>query len=312
MSNLPKVSIITPTLNQIEFIERTITSVLDQDYPNLEYLIIDGGSTDGTLDLLKSLSTKVKWITENGLGQTQAINRGLKMCKGEIISWLNSDDVLLDGAIQKIVKMFGANPQVDMIYGNCDYIDADNIYISEYKTQEFSFKDLYLNAVNFIPQPATFFRRRILKNTGYLNERYSLVMDFDFWMRVALTSQILHIKEKLAAMRLHKSAKSLKLLGEFPKELILMYECLDKVPFIHKMDRELKRLAMRNLYYRAAHIAFWGSQYQASRVYALKGLKHAPIKPDRIVFFSLFGKLSRTILEKIRGNPYTFGVLNIE
>lgn len=204
----PLVTIVTPSFNQGRFIKRTIESVLNQTYPNIQYIVMDGGSTDDTKAILHSYQNKFYWVSEPDQGQTHAINKGLKMAKGEIIAYLNSDDVLMPDAVAKIVAYFAENPKCDLVYGNADYIDENDHVIGQYNTTNYSFERLMQDCM--ICQPATFWRKSIADLAGPFDEKIQYAMDYEYWLRIgSLGGHIQFLPEKLAASRLHDATKTL-------------------------------------------------------------------------------------------------------
>lgn len=208
-----KISIITPSFNQAEFIERTILSVLSQNYPDLEYVVMDGGSTDGTLDILKKYDNKIIWKSEKDKGQSDAINKGLKMATGEIVAYLNSDDTYEIGTLQKVADFFASNPDKKWVYGKCIIINEKDREIRRpitwYKNlllKKYSYAKLL--SENFISQPATFWRREVLSEIGYLNENEHFCMDYEFWLRIGQKYPAGVIPEYLANFRYYASSKS--------------------------------------------------------------------------------------------------------
>jgi len=208
-----KVSIITPSFNQGKFITRTLKSVRQQKdtlskYISIEHVVYDGGSTDNTLEILRSFKDNIKWVSEPDKGQTHAVNKGLQNTNGEIIGWLNSDDVYYPGAIAKVVEFFADNPEIDVVYGMARHIDIYDKVINSYPTADFSIENL-LNGC-FICQPALFFRRRVLTMTGLLDESLHYCMDYDFWVRMALCGiKFGYLQEPLAGSRLYPQNKTL-------------------------------------------------------------------------------------------------------
>lgn len=182
-SRKPGVSIITPSLNQGRFIERTILSVLSQDYPDIEYIVIDGGSRDNTLEILKKYNDRIKWISEPDRGQADAVNKGLGMAGGGILGWLNSDDTYNPGAVRKAVEQFALNPQLIMVYGDALFIDRDDRVAGKYPAEEFSLARLHDTC--FICQPAVFLKREVINTIGMLDANLQTCMDYEYWMRVA-------------------------------------------------------------------------------------------------------------------------------
>lgn len=213
MTNL-KISIITPSYNQDEFIERTIQSVLAQNYPNLEYIIIDGDSTDNTVDIIKKYDNRIAyWVSEPDKGQTDAINKGFEIATGDIVAWLNSDDTYEPEAVKTISEVFKC-PEIDLIYGDCNIVDKEDKIIGKMDGGDFRYKKNLFNLICTIPQPATFFRRKILNEIGYLDISLNLSMDFEYWIRASKAGKkIQHIPKKIANYRWYEDAKSAQALS---------------------------------------------------------------------------------------------------
>lgn len=211
MNNLkkPLVSIITPSFNQVDFIEETIQSVRMQDYPHIEHIVVDGGSTDGTLEILQKysdLGMGFRFISEPDRGQSDAINKGLKMAKGEIIGWLNSDDTYLEGAVSKAVDVLNEHPDWAMVYGNGYHINENSQIMNPYPVQPYDRKGLYQFCI--ICQPAAFIRKNIFETVGGVDETLDFCMDYDLWMRISKEYTIGYIPDYLANSRVHAACKS--------------------------------------------------------------------------------------------------------
>lgn len=209
MKKYPTISIITPSYNQGQFLEETILSVLNQDYPNLEYLIIDGGSTDNSVDIIKKYEKHLTyWVSEKDRGQTYAINKGFKRATGDIVNWLNSDDVLLPCAISNIVHYFTSNPMVDFAYGDYVLVDSFGRVIVPRKEIDFDFNILLYSGC-FIQQPTCFFRRRVIDKIGLLDEAQDFYMDYEFYLRAAQNGFIFHnMRKPLVRFRCHPVSKT--------------------------------------------------------------------------------------------------------
>lgn len=214
----PLVSIVMPTRNHGRFIRESINSVLNQNYDSIQLLVVDGGSTDDTLDILKGYGNRLKWTSEPDKGQTDAINKGMAQVSGDILAYLNSDDVLLPGAIETIVRYFDDHPECDMVYGNADYIDSEGFVIGTYATAEYSFDRLMHDCC--VCQPAAFWKRRIADRAGPFDDTLQTAMDYDYWLRIATCGGIIHhTTDKLAQSRLHEEAKTLTMRGTIYKEI---------------------------------------------------------------------------------------------
>ena len=215
MCNIPRISIITPSFNQVAFIERTISSVLGQHYPNLEYIIIDGGSTDGTVDIIRKFEAKLAyWVSEKDRGQSHAINKGLKLATGDIIGYLNSDDYYLDGVFEHVAEAYRADPSIDLWHGRCRIVDQYGAKVDERVgsikryDEILDLWDVWWKRRNFV-QPEVFWTRRIGEKVGSFREDLHWVMDYEYWLRIlAAGGNVGFIDSELAAFRLQPNQKS--------------------------------------------------------------------------------------------------------
>lgn len=213
-----RVSVITPSLNQGRFIERTLRSVAEQTGVSVGHVVFDGGSTDNTLDVLRHFSPQVRWVSERDNGQSHAVNKGILATDGEIIAWLNSDDVYFPGALESVAAFFGENPDVDVLYGMADHIDADGRIIEAYPVESWDLERL--KETCFICQPAAFFRRRTIDRYGLLDESLHYCMDYDFWLRLGMGgARFAYLGRKLAGSRLYPENKTLGARVKVHKEI---------------------------------------------------------------------------------------------
>ena len=207
--NQPLVSIITPSYNQARFLEATIRSVLDQDYPNIEYLVVDGGSTDGSLEIIQRYASRLAWwVSEPDRGQTDAINKGFGRATGQILAWLNSDDIYQPGAIREAVNYLQANPDVGMVYGDTSFIDEHGSTIGMFPARQTDLRRLRQGYVH-IPQQASFFRTSFWRQVGPLDPSFYFAMDYDLWVRLAGVTRLVYYPRLWAGFRLHGDAKTI-------------------------------------------------------------------------------------------------------
>ncbi len=203
---LPKISIITPSFNQGNFLEETILSVLSQNYPNLEYIVIDGGSEDQSVEIIKKHQEKIHyWVSEKDSGQSEAINKGLKQATGEIVAWLNSDDIFLKDTLHRVASLFLEHPSVELLYGDVENLDVDGSkkLISSPPFEPVSF----LRKVN-IHQPGVFWKRKLHENIGLLDESLYYLMDYDLWTRIFFNYECLKVNELFSQFRIHPHSKT--------------------------------------------------------------------------------------------------------
>ena len=220
-----KVSIVTPSYAQGQFIERTLQSVAIQGGAEIEHVVFDGGSVDATVDALKRFVPAVRWVSKKDNGQTDAVNQGIRATDGEIIGWLNSDDVYYPGAIAKVVTFFEANPQVDVVYGMADHIDLDDVAFETYPSEPWDFERL--KETCFICQPALFFRRRVIEKHGLLDESLNYCMDYNYWLRLGKADvRFAYLEEKLAGSRLYADNKTLGARVKVHREINDMFKSL--------------------------------------------------------------------------------------
>jgi glycosyltransferase involved in cell wall biosynthesis len=255
----PLVSIITPSFNQVQFLEYTIQSVLQQDYPNLEYIVVDGDSTDGSPDVIERYQDQLAWwVSEPDLGQADAINKGFRKSSGEIIAWLNSDDLYLPGAISSAVELFQNNPDAGVIYGDAVSADADGRLLNELRFSSWDTEDFL--QFKIICQPAVFMKRSFVEKVGYLDPSYHFFLDHQLWIRLSRETDFVHYPEIWAVSRYHMDAKNRTMASESGAEVIRIMEWAEKEP-------DLAAIIGKNYH------QVWAGAYQIIARYLLDGGK---------------------------------------
>jgi glycosyltransferase involved in cell wall biosynthesis len=247
----PSISIITPSLNGGTYLPHTLNSILSQqgDF-DLQWLVIDGGSTDQTIPLLKSTTApRLQWISQSDTGQTSAINKGLAMAKGDIVAWLNCDDLYAPGALVTVAKAFEQNPAAQWLVGRCNIIDTlgnrARQNVTKYKNRRldsYTFKSLL--RMNFISQPVVFWRKSFGSSIGQLDESLYWTMDYDLWLRMAQASPPLIINQTLASFRVHDSSKSR---GGYRAQFVEGYRVACRYAGHDRLSRWLHRLNVEKI-----------------------------------------------------------------
>ncbi len=223
VTSLPLITVVTPSLDQAGYVGRTVRSVLDQGYPRLEHLVIDGASRDGTVELLRGFKAEAPrrfdYVSERDRGQAHAVNKGFERARGEIVGWLNSDDTYEPGALEAVARFFAEHPGCDMLYGRAHYVDEDDQLLGVYPTRpEFHWQTLAHEC--FICQPTVFLRRRVLDELGFrLDERLQMCMDYDLWIRLGRRLEVRFLDRVLARSRMYRDNKTISRRSEVYREI---------------------------------------------------------------------------------------------
>jgi len=255
----PLVSIVTPSYNQAEYLDFTMQSVLHQDYENIEYLVVDGDSNDGSQEIIQKYANQLTWwISEPDQGQADAINKGFRRASGEIVAWLNSDDLYLPGAVSAAVELFEKNPDASVVYGDAVSADSQGSLLNELKFDTWGTADFL--QFKIICQPAVFMRRSALEKVGYLDASYHFFLDHQLWIRLARDYKFLHQPDFWAVSRYHPAAKNVTMAAESGTEVYRILQWAEKQP-------DLSQIILEN--YRQV----WSGAYAIIARYLLDGGK---------------------------------------
>lgn len=254
---MTRVSIITPSYNQAKYLEQTILSVLNQDYPDIEYIVMDGGSTDGSVEIIKKYAMESNglpfgrkidhWISEKDAGQADAINKGFARASGDLVAWLNSDDFYHPGALRSAVQIFDENPDVVLVYGNMLAVDEHGATFNTLNYKQLTLEDLL--CFQIIGQPAVFMRRSALQKTSGLNLDFHFLLDHLLWIQIAQHGRILHVNQTWASARYHAEAKNVAKAAEFGREAFRILDVVSQdqnlAPVLAKVSRRARASAHR-------------------------------------------------------------------
>jgi glycosyltransferase involved in cell wall biosynthesis len=311
----PLVSIVTPSYNQAGFLEQTILSVLGQDYPRLEYLLVDGASTDGSLEIIHKYADRLDWwVSEPDQGQSEAINKGLQRAKGEFVAWLNSDDIYLPGAISKMAAAFAKNPSAGLVFGDVLAIDADGHTTNRLRYGDWSLVDLMRFRV--IGQPSIFMRRSVLEQTGVLDPSYHYLLDHQLWLRMAQKAGICYLPEILSGARFHPAAKNVAQASEFGAEAFRILDWMESQPALEQLLKANRSPIRAGAHRLSAFYLLDGGQPSASlREYGQAFRLHPPTTLSdwkRVLYAVLcllgldrLGWLYRRLRRRVKGRPST-------
>lgn len=251
--NAPRISIVTPSFNQAQFLDETICSVLSQNYPNLEYIIIDGGSTDNSVEIIRRYEKRLAyWTSETDRGQADAINKGWQRATGDILAYINSDDTYCPNALRLAAETFARHPDVGQVYGRCHVINERSVVLRERPVREASFAEV-LRWSPSIPQPSMFVRRSAVETVGFLRTDLHYTMDYELSLRIGLKYKMQYIPHLLANMRDHPAAKTaLDPLKHVEEGLTVADDFFQKT--LPADIAELKNKTLASLYLRKARV----------------------------------------------------------
>ncbi len=303
-----RVSIITPSYNQAEYLGQTLRSVIQQAYPNLEYIVVDGGSTDGSVEIIRRYEEHLAWwVSEPDRGQADAINKGLRRASGEIVAWLNSDDLYAPGAVAQAVQVFQNHPEVGLVYGNAVTFDQGGHPLNDLEFGDWGLEGLL--AFRIICQPAVFMRRTRLVEAGYLDESYHFLLDHHLWLRIARLAPTLHVPQVWAFARHHSQAKNVAQAAAFGEEAYRLLDWAMTQPDLRKRisphRREILAAAHR---FNARYLLDGGQAGPALKSYLRSLLAHPPTALQewhRMLFSAIslvgLGSLGRWYYQRKRG-----------
>lgn len=276
MNSLPLVSVITPTYNRADYIVETIESVLSQNYPNLEYIVLDDGSKDNSREILAEYTGRIIWESHLNMGEVRTVNKGFEMAYGEIIGIVNSDDPLLPGAIVNIVKFMVENPQIGIVYPDWNLIDAGGKVIEHIQTFDYS----YINMLRWhhcMPGPGTFFRKKIVDRLQGRDLQFRYVSDFDFWLRAGLVTEFARLPQTLATFRIHPASTSVGETNQnMAEEHITLINKIFSLPNLSPNVLKIKAEAYSSAYYIAGCVC-QSCSYEIRSKYFWAAIRYSPL-----------------------------------
>jgi glycosyltransferase involved in cell wall biosynthesis len=254
------VSVVTPAYNQAVFLRETIRSVLDQDYPAIEYRVIDDGSTDDTPSILAEFNGRLQWESHANRGQTATINKGWELARGDVLVWLNSDDTFLPGAVSKAVAYLIQHPDVGIVFGDSMLTDAESKPLGHTGPQRpFDYFRFVLECENPISQPSAFVRRSVVEDIGLLDPHYFYFMDWNYWLRAGIKHRIAYLPEVLSTYRLHAASNTVSQSARVAPELEYMYQKYFASPDLPAQIRAMEKQAMANMYFTSGGYSMKGN-----------------------------------------------------
>ena len=263
LTGYPEISVITPSFNQGAFLERTIKSVLDQNYPNLQYMIIDGGSTDDSVSIIKTYESKLAyWVSEPDRGQADAINKGLRRATGEWVAWQNSDDIYYPGVFHQLAKTAGLHPDVDLIIGNLMLIDATDHPLRDLHYVRPTYNSLVAEGMVLANQ-AAFWRRSLHDRIGYLDEAKNYSLDYEWFLRLMKACKARHVNRIWGGFRIHNMSKTSDPNRRFAEETHLILggkKISRRFLYLYRFRRMLLLLAQGDFYYVWRGLILWFSR----------------------------------------------------
>jgi glycosyltransferase involved in cell wall biosynthesis len=276
------VSIVTPSFNQAAFLGQAMRSVLEQDYGAIEYIVVDGGSTDGSVEIIRQHADHLAWWTsEPDAGQAEAINKGLERARGDVLAWLNSDDFYLPQAVSAAVRALEAHPSAVLVYGNIQAVDEHNRVINSLRYGSSSLESLL--CFQIIGQPAVFMRRSAFEAAGGLDIRLHFLLDHQLWIKMARHGLLQHVDETWAAARHHAGAKNRSGAGQFGREAFQILDWVSQDPDLAAALRPIASRARASAHRVDARYLLDGGQPSAALSAWMRALRvHPPTALSRL------------------------------
>lgn len=277
-SKLPTLTVVTPAYNQAEFLRDTIESVLTQDYPNIEFVVLDDGSTDETPAILAEYGDRFRWETHTNMGQTATINKGWSMTSGEIITWLNSDDTFYNSScVSEAVDYLMARPDVGIVFGDSMFTEADGTELGPSRPIiDFTYEKMVRTCENFISQPSAFIRRAVIEKVGHLDPKYYYFMDWDLWIRAGIYFKIEHVDAIWSTYRLHAESKTVAQSKKAAPELEYLYEKYFSRDDVPAHIRAFEKEAMMNMCFTSGGYFLNGNDVSSATRMAKKAFEYNP------------------------------------
>lgn len=278
-ASLPLVTIVMPSYNQARYLDKAIQSVLDQDYPNIEFFVVDGGSKDHSADIIRQAHRAhpqrlVWWVSEKDNGQADAINKGVKRAHGEYIAWLNSDDIYLPKAVSRAVAALKENANLGLVYGNIKSMNMDGQVFNSITYQEWGLEDLM--AFRIIGQPSVFMRRAAFEAAGGMDTTYDLLLDPLLFMRIAARYDIQYIDEYFAAARFHPEAKNVSQAKKYGADALKIVEMMPSDPDFKAAFAKNRAKILSGAYRLGARYLLDGGDHAKSFIWYMKSLRYHP------------------------------------
>ncbi len=305
-NNPPLVSIVVPSYNHERYLGAAIDSILAQDYPEVELIVIDDGSTDGSPAILKSYGARFHWEIQPNRGQVATLNRGWQMSRGDVLGYLSADDLLLPAAVSSAVSCLERNPDAVLAYCDFNLVDPNSAVVRRVRTPEFDYREM-LTKMICPPGPGAFFRRSAFEKAGLWHSGFRQMLDYEYWLRLGLHGRFARIPEVLAAYRVHPGSQSFASTAQIrPEEPIKIMEAYFDGPRVPPHLREARAEALGTAHLYAAHLHFRIGNYRHGLAAIRRGLALHPrhilsVRPLRVAFNILFNRIGHRLLWTLRG-----------
>lgn len=311
--SLPLVSIVIPSYNHARYLPAAIDSILAQDYPNIEVIVIDDGSTDGSRDILAQYTGRIHWEAQPNQGQVATLNRGWLMSRGDILGYLSADDLLLPGAVAEEVRCLGRNPDAVLAYCDFNLIDPGSAVVRRVDTPEFDYLEMVTKFV-CAPGPGALFRRPAFEKAGLWDPSFHQMLDYEYWLRLGRVGRFVRVPRVLAAYRVHPGSQTFASTTQIrPEEPIKIIEAYFDGPLVSQNLRDAKAEALSTAHLYSAHLHFRVGNYRQGlttirRAFVLHPRNMLSLRPLRIALNILFNRIGHRVLWTMRRLARAAGV----